>query len=165
MEREITIRQTTMEDIPRLKEIFSRARAFMARTGNPNQWPETYPSDTQLKSDIESGDSRVFICEGRIIGTFLLRGGIDPTYNVIEEGAWLDEKPYGTIHRIASSGEIKGLLHLAVEYAAQQYGSIRIDTHRENTVMQKALQKEGFTYCGIIYCWNGEERLAYQRSN
>lgn len=34
-------------------------------------------------------------------------------------------------------------------------------TH-SNHVMQRAILKEGFRYCGIIYCWSGEERLAYQ---
>ena len=29
--------------------------------------------------------------------------------------------------------------------------------------MQHNLLKHGFTYCGIIYLLNGDERLAYQR--
>lgn len=28
--------------------------------------------------------------------------------------------------------------------------------------MQAAILKEGFSYCGVIRCWNGTERLAYQ---
>lgn len=28
--------------------------------------------------------------------------------------------------------------------------------------MQNAIAKEGFIYCGLIHCWNGDERLAYQ---
>ncbi|MBR1526072.1 MAG: hypothetical protein IJ640_05360 [Prevotella sp.] len=41
--------------------------------------------------------------------------------------------------------------------------NIRIDTHRDNRIMQHLMQKEGFTYCGIIYLDNGDERLAYQK--
>ncbi len=156
------IRQSTIEDIPRLLQIFAEARRFMVKTGNPNQWDEDYPGERLLKEDISSGDSYVIIHGDRIVGTFVLRGGIDPTYNIIYKGAWLNDHPYGTIHRIASSGEVKGIMHIAIQFALQHYRTIRIDTHRDNTVMQSILHKEGFTYCGIIYCWNGSERLAYQ---
>ena len=30
--------------------------------------------------------------------------GKDPTYDVIDQGAWLNEEPYATIHRLVSSG-------------------------------------------------------------
>ncbi len=48
--------------------------------------------------------------------------------------------------------------------ADMQAVHIRIDTHRDNKIMQNALHKKGFSYCGIIHCWNGSERLAYQFS-
>ena len=47
-------------------------------------------------------------------------------------------------------------------FALAQYDSIRIDTHKDNVVMRNALLHEGYRYCGIIHCWNGSERLAYQ---
>ena len=156
------IRKSSLDDIPRLMEIFAIARRFMAATGNPHQWADDYPSEELLRSDIASGDSYVVVCGDRIVATFVLRGGIDPTYNVIYNGQWLNDSPYATIHRIAGSGEVKGILHRAVQFALQQYGTIRIDTHRDNLVMQRAIVKEGFKYCGIIHCWSGAERLAYQ---
>lgn len=156
------IRKSTLDDIPRMREIFAHARRFMAETGNPFQWTDDYPGEDFLRNDIESGDSYVCLSEGKIVATFLLRGGIDPTYNIIYEGTWPDDAPYATIHRIASSGEVKGILHAAMTFALQHYSNIRIDTHRDNLVMQNALKKEGFRYCGIINCWSGDERLAYQ---
>ncbi len=163
MKREkITIRQSSVEDIPHLHEIFAIARRFMAETGNPDQWTEGYPSEELLRNDIESGDSYMCIIEDRIVGTFVLRGGNDPTYDIIYDGEWLNDLPYATIHRIASSGEAKGIMHIAMEFALQRYHNIRIDTHRDNMVMRRAILKEGFNYCGIIHCWNGSERLAYQ---
>lgn len=158
----MTIRKSTAQDIRRMQEIFAIARKYMAETGNPNQWAETYPSDRQLLCDIESGDSYVCLIDDRIVATFVLHGGIDPTYDIIYDGAWKNEKPYATIHRIASSRETKGIFSIAMEYALQHYQTIRIDTHRDNKVMQNALAKAGFVYCGIIHCWNGDERLAYQ---
>lgn len=158
----LSIRKSAPDDIPEMLEIFAAARRFMAGTGNPNQWTEDYPGEELLKSDIASGDSHVILSEGRIVATFVLRPGNDPTYDTIYDGNWPDDLPYATIHRIASRGERKGMLHAAMQYALERYSAIRIDTHRDNTVMRNAIAKEGFTYCGIIHCWNGTERLAYQ---
>ena len=158
----LSIRKSAPEDIPEMLEIFAAARRFMAGTGNPDQWSEDYPGKELLKSDIASGDSHVILSEGRIVATFVLRPGNDPTYDTIYDGNWPDDLPYATIHRIASRGERKGMLHAAMQFALERYSAIRIDTHRDNTVMRNAIAKEGFTYCGIIHCWNGTERLAYQ---
>lgn len=156
------IRKTVTADIPRLREIFAVARRFMASTGNPHQWAENYPSLEQLEGDIASGDSYVCLDGGRIVATFVLRGGADPTYAVIYDGAWPNDRPYATIHRIASSGEVRGVFRAAMDYALARYSTLRIDTHRDNHVMQHIVREAGFAYCGIIHCWNGAERLAYQ---
>ena len=158
----LSIRKSAPDDIPEMLEIFAAARRFMAGTGNPDQWSEDYPGEELLKSDIASGDSHVILSEGRIVATFVLRPGNDPTYDTIYDGNWPDDLPYATMHRIASRGERKGMLHAAMQYALERCSAIRIDTHRDNTVMRNAIAKEGFTYCGIIHCWNGTERLAYQ---
>lgn len=158
----LTIRKSTVEDIPAIQGIFALARKFMAETGNPSQWADGYPSEELLREDVSSGDSYVVVEGNDVVATFVLRGGNDPTYDVVYEGTWQNDMPYATIHRIASNGKVKGILHLAMEYALRNYDSIRIDTHRDNRVMQSAIRKEGFVYCGIIRCWNGSERLAYQ---
>ena len=158
----VTIRHTRPSDLPRLQEIFAIARRFMAANGNPHQWAEDYPSKELLLRDIDSGDSYVCEQDGTIVATFVLRGGEDSTYRVVYDGAWLDDGPYATIHRIASSGEVKGVVALAVGYALTRYTSLRIDTHADNSVMQHVIERAGFRYCGIIHCWNGSERLAYQ---
>ena len=158
----MTIRPTTPADLPRLHDIFAIARRFMAATGNPHQWVEGYPREEFLLDDIQRGDSFVCCEDEKVVGTFVLRGGEDPTYNIIYAGAWPHNRPYATIHRIASSGEVKGVFDAAVAFALTRYDTLRIDTHRDNSVMQHLVQKTGFKYCGIIHCWNGDERLAYQ---
>ena len=37
------IRKSTAADLPRLLEIYESARAFMVRSGNPNQWRNVWP--------------------------------------------------------------------------------------------------------------------------
>ena len=49
-----------------------------------------------------------------------------------------------------------------MEFCMERSRHLRVDTHRENHIMQHLLLKFGFRYRGIIYLQNGDERLAYQ---
>ncbi|MDY4059920.1 MAG: GNAT family N-acetyltransferase [Alloprevotella sp.] len=158
----LTIRPTVADDVPRLLQVFAMARELMRRTSNPDQWRDDYPDAAVLQDDVRHGDSFVFEQAGRIVGTFVLREGADPTYAKIYSGQWLSQEAYATIHRIAGTGEVRGLLSHAVAYARKRHQHLRIDTHRDNAVMQKAINKAGFVYCGIIHCRDGSDRLAYE---
>lgn len=101
--------------------------------------------------------------EGEILMVFSFILGDDPTYKVIEKGHWLNDRPYGTIHRIASSGMQGGMLKACVRYCAAMIDNIRIDTHADNGPMQRVLHKLNFKLCGIIYTSDGSPRLAFQK--
>ena len=47
-----------------------------------------------------------------------------------------------------------------IRYKEVRDASIRVDTHKDNHIMQHNIEKHGFTYCGIINLANGDERLA-----
>lgn len=158
------IRPAGTEDLETLMRIYGHAKEFMARHGNPEQWTGGYPSEKLIESEIEAGHS--FVCEttdGKIAGTFCFITGEDPTYQVIEHGRWLADGPYGTIHRLASAGIAHGVAEACMEWCWQRMPNLRADTHSDNAIMQKILEKAGFTRCGIIYTDNGSPRIAYQR--
>ena len=96
-----------------------------------------------------------------MVFSFIL--GEDPTYKVIENGQWLNDKPYGTIHRIASNGIRRRMLKACVDYCKEIIDNIRIDTHADNSPMQNALHRLKFSLCGIIYTSDGSHRLAFQK--
>ena len=56
-----------------------------------------------------------------------------------------------------------GIFSSIMEFCFSHDTNIRIDTHRDNKIMQHNILKHGFTYCGIIYLLSGDERLAYQK--
>jgi len=159
---EYSVRKASTEDLPRIEEIYAYARAFMVKTGNPNQWGKTNPPHDQLVEDIRLGDLYVITDFDQIHGVFYFWIGPDPTYAQIFEGSWKSDAPYGTIHRIASDGS-GGILRTAVEFCAKLSDHIRIDTHHDNIVMQKAVTKLGFQKSGIIYIADGTPRIAYER--
>ena len=157
------IRKAQDTEIGILMEKYENARRFMEEHGNPTQWGKTYPTRACVEEDIREGNCYVCEEEERIIGVFYYRPGNDPTYEVIEGGEWISGAPYGVVHRIMSDGTVKGTASFCLEWALKQCGNLRIDTHRDNTVMQRLLQKNGFSYCGIIHIEDGSERLAYQK--
>lgn len=159
----MTIRKAVKNDLPYIFEIYARARKFMAENGNPNQWGDIKPGKELVESDIEKGISYVCEKDGEILGVFAFIYGEDPTYKIIYDGEWLNDKPYAVIHRIASSGKVKGTGEFCLKWALSQYPNVRIDTHRDNTVMRHLMDKLGFAYCGIIHLEDGDERLAFQK--
>ena len=154
------IRKATKQDLPRIEEIYAYARKFMAETGNPNQWGNTTPMTSQLVEDIRRGDLNVMVHDDMIHGVFYFYIGIDPTYGEIEDGQWRSDTPYGTIHRIAGDGS-GGILAAAVAYGKERINHLRIDTHHDNKIMQRAVAKFGFQRSGIIHLANGSPRIAY----
>ena len=158
------IRKTAAEDIPRLMEIFADAKETMRADGNMEQWNGPYPDPEAILRDIARGVSYVIADDGRINGTFAFIPGIEPTYNIIYGGAWLDGTlPYATVHRIAAAHGCHGIFDSCMRWCEERISNIRIDTHRDNRIMQKLINRSGFSYCGIILLADGAERLAYQR--
>ena len=156
-----TVRDALPEDLVRIEEIYAYARAFMASHGNPNQWGKTNPPHDWLVDDIEKKLLHVIEDESGIHGVFYFYIGEDPTYGVIEDGAWHSNATYGTIHRIASDG-CGGIQRTAVVFCKGFSNHIRIDTHHDNIVMQNAVAKLGFVRSGIIHLANGSPRIAYE---
>lgn len=154
------IRKATEADLCGILKIYFYARKFMEDHGNPTQWGSEYPSQMLLQEDIARETLYVIQDETGIHGVFYFSVEEDPTYAVIREGTWHHDSPYGVIHRIAGDGS-GGVLRAAVAFAKQQIGYLRIDTHGDNYVMQKALGKLGFCRCGIIYIEDGTPRIAY----
>ena len=161
------IRHSTEQDLGRMLEIYAYARDFMEKAGNPHQWGDNeWPPVDLLKQDIADGNS--FVCEeaGRVVGTFFYVFGhdIEPTYREITDGAWENDEPFGVVHRMAGDGSVKGIGAFCLNWAFDQSGHLRVDTHYDNTVMQKLLEKLGFRHMGTIYVEEDDyPRLAYEK--
>ena len=160
---EYLIRKALREDLPRIEEIYAYARKFMEETGNPNQWGKTNPPRQMLEADVAAHRLHVVEEAGVIHGVFFFSLGEDPTYRIIYDGQWESEEPYGTIHRIASDGS-GGVFAACLSWCRDQIGHLRIDTHRDNRVMQHVVEKHGFQRRGIIYIADGTPRIAYEYS-
>lgn len=144
-------------------EVIEKARAYMRACGNSKQWVGGYPSAQTVHGDIAAGNLFVAEVEGKIVGCCTLVVGPDPYYSEID-GRWLNDEPYGTIHRLASSGDVRGIADVFIDFCASRIGNLRIDTHADNLPMQRAILRNGFSYCGVVRVADGSPRLAYQRT-
>ena len=163
MDQNWTVRNAVPVDFPRILEIYAYARKFMADHGNPTHWGTAYPDGELLREDMEAGDLYVITRDAQIHGVFMFHIGPDPTYELIEDGAWHTDAPYGTIHRIAGDGT-GGIFGACLDFCKEKCGYLRIDTHENNKIMQHVVTKAGFKRCGIIYTDNGTPRIAFDRT-
>ena len=186
-EDRLDIRPAKEEDLPAILDILDAARGIMRASENPLQWADGYPSAAAIRSDMAKGGGMLVTASvgeqvggcgkqaggggkqagggrERPVGYFAFLPSPEPTYARIDGGTWLDDRlPYHVIHRIASYPEVHGVFDTMLRWAGEREGNLRIDTHRDNRIMQHLLGKHGFQFCGIIYLASGDERLAYQR--
>ena len=161
-----TIRPAQPQDLQDIMAVLEAAKGIMRASGNREQWSGGYPSEEAICLDIRNGHGFVVTEGARAVGYFAFIPSPEPTYARIYEGAWEDDTlPYHVVHRIGSYPEVHGVFKAIMDWCFQQDGNIRIDTHRDNLIMQHVILRYGFHYCGIIHLASGDERLAYQKMN
>lgn len=159
------IRPATSFDIPRALAIYHSARQFMRRSGNTVQWVNGYPSEDLIRQDI--AQDRAFVVEedGVVEAVFCYLAGrhVEPTYAVVYGGAWPDDAPYGVIHRLASSGKLRGVMGLCADWALSRCPVLRVDTHESNATMRSAMARLGCAERGTIILGDETPRIAFQK--
>jgi len=156
------IAKPSISDLSEIMSIFEDGQAFL-HENKVNQWQDGYPTIDIISEDIKNRRMHVVLDEDGICGVYVLVGK-DPTYKYIEDGCWLSDSDYVTVHRICvkASKRRKGVSTYIMNDLKKYYKHIRIDTHKDNRVMKRFLEKNGFSYRGIIYLDNGKARDAYE---
>ena len=158
------IREARPTDIAEIMQVMDAAKGIMRQSGNMHQWGDGYPSEAVITADMERNGGFVIEDGGKVVGYFAFLQSPEPTYDKIYEGEWIDDVlPYHVIHRIASYPDAHGIFSDMMDFCFDRDPNIRIDTHRDNSIMRHNIAKHGFIYCGIIYLESGDERLAYQK--
>ena len=170
------IRKTQPQDLPVIQTLYDDARAALKAAGIDQWQTGDYPNAGDARKDMEDGVGYVLTDQGEVLAVACLAFGRDPTYDVIEQGAWASEaagnaplQEYGFLHRIAVSSRAKGKgaagqMFEELKRQARERGVkvLRGDTHRDNAAMQRVMAKSGLQYQGIIHVEDGTERFAYE---
>lgn len=153
------IRLSKIDDFNGILEVYKIARTFMKETGNPNQWGDNRPTEEAILEDIKASKMYVIEENTEILGLFSLQ---DFDYDYVNiDGKWLNDEKYIVIHKVASSGNKKGIFSEIINYVSSKTKNIRIDTHEDNKVMQKLLVDNGFVNCGVVFIEGKLKRRAY----
>lgn len=166
----MNIRKATLDDAKSVSEIFSLCRDGMRKSGI-DQWQTGTPNEETFLNDLKNGVAYVGTDEDKVVAYTAMVFGKDNTYDVIEDGKWLtDDEEYCVLHRVAVHPNFRGkgaasLFMDFAEKACRENGikSARIDTHKDNLVMQHTILKNGYEYCGVITIDDGTKRLAYEK--
>lgn len=163
------LRKSRKDDLKYIIEIINEAKEFL-KESKIDQWQQGYPNEEVILRDIENQHAYVLEDNNKIIGTVALSFDKEKTYDLIYDGKWISNNEYAVIHRIAASRRynIKGTgteIIKSIEKICKDKGikSIKIDTHEENLVMQKLLNKNDFKYCGVIYLEDKAKRVAFEK--
>ncbi len=159
------VRPAEMADESAVLGMYQDAKRALAEAG-VDQWQTLGPDRTTFKNDVASGQSyllEVDLGDGfEAAGTMFLSFLGEASYLEIE-GAWADDGPYGVMHRVALAARFRGmglapaLFAFALAKARDLgFGHIRIDTHEDNLVMQRQLERNGFSKRGVI--WLDQEK-------
>lgn len=180
----MNFRKSTFNDVDRILEIIEKAKIELKKLGL-DQWQNGYPNREVIENDVKNRISYVLeeISEKddksknqsskKIIGTIVLSPEKEAPYSKIE-GKWITNDDYIAIHRLAVDSEIKnkGIATKILEFSEEEciknkILSIKTDTHENNEPMKRFLEKNGFSYCGVIYLDKepdvGEKRIAYEK--
>ena len=165
IEKEASRRQLTqplsygkagMGDIPRIMEIVDYARETLKKHG-VDQWQGDYPSEKQLRQDVEDGELYTVRHGEEIAAFFFLTDKPEASYDEITDGKWTPDLPYCVLHRCAVAREYRGsavaeyMLRCAEDLTRQLGGrALRVDTHKKNKSMQNLLRSNGFRYRGNV---------------
>lgn len=162
-------RQAKISDLDQIVEIIELSKKYLKET-KVDQWQDGYPAKEDLRRDIESGNSYVLTNKDEIVATTVISLDGESTYNSIFNGEWITNDEYIVMHRVAVHDKYKGkgifkeLIKEAESFALNKgISSIKIDTHRDNISMQRAVVKNDFKKCGIIYLEDGSERIAFEK--
>ena len=91
------IRKATEKDIEEIMKIYRIAQDFMIESGNPNQWGHFYPTREIINKDIDEEVCYLVCDDNDFHGVFALFDIDEPTYQVIEDGQWLNDEKYLTV--------------------------------------------------------------------
>lgn len=180
----MNFRKSTYDDVDEILEIIEKAKVELKKLGL-DQWQKGYPNREVVENDIKNEFSYVLEeiakkdnksenqISKKIIGTIVLSPEKEEAYSKIE-GKWITNDDYIVIHRLAVDSEVKnkGIATKILEFSEKEciknkILSIKTDTHENNEPMKKFLEKNGFSYCGVIYLDKepdvGEKRIAYEK--
>ncbi|MGR8809736.1 GNAT family N-acetyltransferase [Leuconostoc citreum] len=147
----IRVRKATISDLEDVIAVVINAKNFLKKQ-NINQWQTNYPNEQLLNEDINSGNGWVITVDDQVAGYAAVVFGEEKYYKNNRVPEWNNEEAtHYSIHRFAISNNFRGQ-NLSQQFITSIFNfvesenvrDVRIETHPDNRVMQKVIEKNGF---------------------
>ena len=162
-------RKAKIEDIDEIMIAVEDARALLKEEGN-GQWQFGYPNRDDFINDINNGDLFVVLAKDNEIASVCAITGYEEAYMHMYEGKWLTDYDYLVMHRVAVKAKFRGqgfgkaLFELFIEEGKKRgIKSLRIDTHKNNSLLIHLFDLYGFIYCGKAILPPDKDRVMYEK--
>lgn len=163
------VRLAQIQDLPSIMQNINNARIFLKKLGI-NQWQRKYPNENVILKDIFYKKCYVWEVQDKIVGSLVISFDGDEDYDKIYAGNWIKSEKYLVIHRVVVANDFKGqgLASKMLKYAEKiskqkQIYYAKIDTHEKNYNMQNVLNKNGYSYRGLINIADGTSRIVFDK--
>ena len=165
--KSFAFRKATDKDVKTATALIEQAKVFLRENG-VDQWQTGYPNEEAIAGELQRGEGYVMEVVGQVRGYACISFAGEPCY-IDLAGIWLSDLPYGVLHRMAidvvckGNGAVPAFFRFAEELCRERdIRSIRVDTDADNRMMQRVLEKQGFTYCGTV-CFDNSEKIAFEK--
>ena len=153
----VNFRRACVEDIPPILQIFREGQAFLQAQNVPQWRPGTEPTIKEAEAAVQTEQGYVLTVEDTVAAFIMLVPGPDGS-PPLSQGEWPGrDEDYVALHRVAVSANMRGmglcskLLEAAIEQGIKLgYRAVRIDTHPDNQIMQRAILRVGFQQVGVM---------------
>lgn len=153
----------TLNDLEEIDDLAVRVIKNMAKLNIP-QWTLDYPRSKHYFKDVIDGALYVYRENREILGVMSLLQEDELAYKTIT--GWIKDNSL-VIHRLLISplSESKGIAQNLLDFAvkkgnAENYQSIKMDTHLDNYKMRNFLGKNNFQEIGYL---SSIDRQAYEK--
>ncbi len=163
----VKLRKVCENEADTAMDIINAAKKYLKSQGI-DQWQTGYPDLECIKEDIKNEKGFFVTDNDEILGYLCVDYNGEPAYNNLK-GEWKTDEKYVVVHRLAfyDKARDKGISSMVfplVEKMSREKNihSFRIDTDADNLKMKHILEKNGFTYRGIIM-YDGAEKIAFDK--
>lgn len=162
-------RLANSQDIDEIMIAVEDARALLKEEGN-GQWQFGYPNRDDFLNDINNNELYVVLTDSGEIASVCAITGYEEAYMHMYEGKWLTDYEYLVMHRVAVKAKYRGqgfgkaLFEVFIEVAKKKgIKSLRIDTHKNNSLLIHLFDLYGFVYCGKAILPPNKDRVMYEK--
>ena len=162
-------RKAILTDIDEIMIAVEDARRLLKEEGN-GQWQFGYPSRDDFINDINNKELYVVLTPDGEIASVCAITGYEEAYMHMYEGTWLTDYEYLVMHRVAVKEKYRGLgygkalFEVFIEVGKSKgIKSLRIDTHKNNSLLIHLFDLYGFKYCGKAILPPNKDRVMYEK--